>query len=184
MARRAAHTDGDGRFHYFAGQRWLPDDHVHAVAVGERAVYLATEKGWESSNTNHFTLLKKAAYFERHLEEWGQKRLGLMHKLEWDGGLKEFVREAGDNDGGYSGDYLAAQSYRYAVTKDPEARREAVNTFQALRWLETMTGIPASCAAYGPRASAATRRCMARAAIPPSGMTRLTASSSGRATPR
>src|SRR5678815_2634034 len=89
-----------------------------------------------------FTLLKKAAYFERHLEEWGQKRLGLVRKLEWDGGLKEFVREAGDNDGGYSGDYLAAQSYRYAVTKDPDARREAVNTFQALRWLEAMTGIP------------------------------------------
>jgi len=27
------------------------------------------------------------------------------------------------------------------VTGAPEARREAVNTFQALRWLETMTGI-------------------------------------------
>ena len=50
--------------------------------------------------------------------------------------------EAGDNDGGYSGDYLAAESYRYAVTKDPQARREATNTFQALRWLRTMTGIP------------------------------------------
>jgi len=132
----------DGRFHYFAGQRWLPDDHVHAVAVGEHEVYFATDKGLGIIEYEPFTLLKKAAYFERHLEEWGQKRLGLVHKLEWDGGLKEFVREAGDNDGGYSGDYLAARSYRYAVTKDPETRREAVNTFQALRWLEAMTGIP------------------------------------------
>ena len=30
------------------------------------------------------TLQKKAAFYERHLEEWGQKRLGLVHKLEWD----------------------------------------------------------------------------------------------------
>jgi ribosomal protein S20 len=88
----------DGEFHYFAGQRWLPDDRVHAIAVGERAVYFATEKGVGIIEYEPFTLLKKAAYYERHLEEWGQKRLGLVHKLEWDGGLKEFVREAGEED--------------------------------------------------------------------------------------
>jgi hypothetical protein len=52
------------------------------------------------------------------------------------------VREISDNDGGYSGNYLAAQSYRFAVTKAPEARNEAVKTFQALRWLRRMSGIP------------------------------------------
>jgi hypothetical protein len=87
-------------------------------------------------------LLKKAAYYQRRLEEWGQKRLGLVHKLEWDENLKEFVREAGDNDGGYTGDYLAAQSFRFAVTHDAAAWREATNSFYALRWLEVMTGIP------------------------------------------
>jgi len=129
-----------GQFHYFAGQRWLPDDYVHAIAAGERAVYVATAKGLGVIEYEPYTLLKKAAYYERHLEEWGQKRLGFVHKLERD--EQEFVREVSDNDGGYSGDYLAAQAYRYAVTKDPQARREAVNTFQALRWLEAMTGIP------------------------------------------
>ena len=132
----------DGQFHYFAGQRWLPDDRVNAIAVSERAVYIATAKGLGVLEYVPFTLLKKAAYYERHLEEWGQKRLGFAHKLEWDDGLKEYVREVSDNDGGYSGNYLAAQSYRYAVTKDPQARQEAVNTFQGLRWLEAMTGIP------------------------------------------
>ena len=131
-----------GQFHYFAGQRWLPDDRVESIAAGEQAVYLATPKGLGIIQYEPFTLRKKADYYERHLEEWGHKSLGLVHKLEWDDALQEFVREAGDNDGGYSGDYLAAQSYRYAVTKDPQARREAVNTFQALRWLRTMTGIP------------------------------------------
>ncbi len=130
-----------GQFHYFAGQRWLPDNHVNAIASSERTVYIATDRGLGIINYEPYTLLKKASYYERHLEKWGQKRLGLVHKLEWDDGLKQFVREVGDNDGGYSCDYLAAQSYRYAVTKDPKARREATNTFHAIRWLEAMTGI-------------------------------------------
>ena len=138
---RGAMRNTDGKFHYFAGQRWLPDDHVNAIVLSPSSVFIATEKGLGIIDYEPFTLLKKAAYYERHLEEWGQKRLGLVHKLEWDETLKEFVRELGDNDGGYSCDYLAAESYRYAVTKDPNARREAVNTFQAIRWLEAMTGI-------------------------------------------
>jgi hypothetical protein len=132
----------DGAWHYFAGKRWLPSDHVNGIAAAGRSVYIATDGGLGIVNYEPYTLLKKAAYYERHLEEWGQKRLGLVHKLEWDEGLKEFVREAGDNDGGYSGDYLAAESYRYAVTHDPAARREATNTFHALCWLRTLTGIP------------------------------------------
>lgn len=132
----------DGQFHYFAGQRWLPDDHVSAMAADAGAVYIATSQGLGIIEYQPCTLEAKAAFYERHLREWGQKRLGFVHKLEWDDGLKEFVREVSDNDGGYSGNYLAAQSYRYAVTRDPEARQEAVNTFQALRWLERMTGIP------------------------------------------
>ncbi len=130
------------QFHYFAGQRWLPGDRVNAIAVHGRTVWIATDRGLGVIDYVPFTLAKKAAYYERHLEEWGQKRLGLVQKLEWDDALKEFVREAGDNDGGYSGDYLAAESYRWAVTHDPVARREATNTFHALRWLEAMTGIP------------------------------------------
>ena len=130
------------QFHYFAGQRWLPDDRVNAIAVQGRTVWIATDRGLGVIDYVPFTLAKKAAYYERHLEEWGQKRLGLVQKLEWDDALTQFVREAGDNDGGYSGDYLAAESYRWAVTHDPVARREATNTFHALRWLEAMTGIP------------------------------------------
>ena len=138
---RGAIRMADGQFDYFAGQRWLPDDRVNAIAAGDRAVYLATDRGLGIIEYEPFTLLKKADYYEWHLEKWGQKRLGFTHKLEWDDGLKQFVREISDNDGGYSGDYLAAESYRYAVTKDPAARQEAVNTFQALRWLEAMTGM-------------------------------------------
>ena len=129
-------------FDYFAGRRWLPGNRVNALAVGRDAVYAATDAGLGIIRYQPYTLAKKAAYYEQHLEAWGQKRLGLVHKLEWDEAEKQFVREAGDNDGGYSSYYLGAESYRYAVTRDPEARREATNTFHALRWLEAITGIP------------------------------------------
>ncbi len=131
-----------GEFQYFAGQRWLPDDRVSGIATDQRAVYIATAGGLGMIEYEPYTLSKKAAYYERHLEEWGQKRLGLTHKLEWDDALGEYVREASDNDGGYSGDYLAAESYRYAVTQEARARQEAVNTFKTMRWLEAITGIP------------------------------------------
>jgi hypothetical protein len=132
----------DNEFQYFSGRRWLPGEHVNAIAAAGRSVWLATDGGLAQISYHPMTLEAKAAHYEKHLVDWGQKRLGLVHKLEWDDGLREFVREAGDNDGGYSSDYLTAQSYRYAVTNDPGARDEAVNTFHALRWLERMTGIP------------------------------------------
>ncbi|MBA4106258.1 MAG: hypothetical protein C0485_10910 [Pirellula sp.] len=132
----------NGEFHYFAGRRWLPDERVNAIAVSDRAAYLATPKGLGVIEYEPFTLQKKADYYERHLDEWGQRRLGFTHKLEWDDKLQEYVREVSDNDGGYTGNYLAAQAYRYAVTKDPAAREQAVQTFQAFRWLESMTAMP------------------------------------------
>jgi hypothetical protein len=142
-ARGAIRQVGLGaEFHYFAGERWLPNERVNGIAVEGRKVYVATDGGMGIIEYVPMTLAKKAEYYERHLEAWGQKRLGLVHKLEWDEPLGEFVREAGDNDGGYSSDYLAAQSYRYAVTRDPAARAEAVNTFQALNFLQKSTGIP------------------------------------------
>lgn len=132
----------DGDFHYYAGKRWLPNDRVRDIVVSGRTVYVATDGGLGVIQFDPYTLAKKAAYYEAHLEKWGQKRLGFTHKLEWDAERKAYVREMSDNDGGYSSDYLAAQCYRWAVTHDPAARREATNTFHALRWLESMTGIP------------------------------------------
>jgi hypothetical protein len=131
-----------GQFHYFAGRRWLPSDQVHDIAVDGRDVWVATDAGAGLIRYEPFTLAKKAAWYEQHLEVWGQKRLGFTHKLEWNDALGEYVREVSDNDGGYSGDYLAAQAYRWAVTRDPVARHEALRTFHALRGLERMTGIP------------------------------------------
>jgi len=68
-----------GEFHYFAGKRWLPHDTVNGIACSDRAVYVATDGGVGIIEYEPYTLHKKAAYYERWLAEWGQKRLGFVH---------------------------------------------------------------------------------------------------------
>ena len=131
----------DSEFHYFAGRRWLPDDHVNDIAVGEQAVYVATNAGVGVIEYEPYTLQKKAAYYERWLEEWGQKRLGFVHCLVWNADQGAWVRHVSDNDGGWTAHYVAAQSFRYAVTGDEHARNQAVDSFNALKWCEEISSI-------------------------------------------
>lgn len=133
------HTNGE--FHYFNADRWLPNEKVNDIAVDGQVVYIATDGGIGIIRYEPFTLLKKADYFERHLEEWGQKRLGFTHKLEWNDSLGEWVREVSDNDVGWSTHYLAAMCFKYAVTGDKKARDEAVDFFKSMLWSEEITGI-------------------------------------------
>ncbi|MBN1346021.1 MAG: hypothetical protein JXQ73_25260 [Phycisphaerae bacterium] len=128
-------------FHYFAGRRWLPDDKVNDIACGERIACIATDKGLGVVEYEPYTLLKKTEYYERWLEEWGQKRIGFVHKLEWDEPTKTWMREVSDNDGGWTAHYLAAQCFKYAVTGDEKARAEAVLSFNAMKWCEEATPI-------------------------------------------
>ncbi len=132
----------DGAFQYFCGGRWLPDDHVNAVACGTNFVCLATNKGLGVINYEPFTLQKKADYYERHLEEWGQKRMVFTHKLEPGAGPNGWMREVSDNDVGWSTHYWAAQAFKYAATGDEKARQAAIDGFNALKWSEEISGIP------------------------------------------
>ena len=59
---RGAIRNTSGQFHYFAGPRWLPDDHVNAIASSDHAVFIATDKGLGIIEYESFTLQKKAAY--------------------------------------------------------------------------------------------------------------------------
>jgi hypothetical protein len=127
----------NGEFHYFGEGMWLPSMKVNDIAVGKNVVYIATNTGIGIIKYEPFTLLKKAAYFERHIEEWGHKRLGFLHLLYQKDG--EWVREVSDNDGGHTAPYLAAMCYKYAVTGDLAARAEAVESFKAMIWLNKIT---------------------------------------------
>ena len=131
----------DGDFHFFTGPRWLPDNWVNAIACGAHTAYIATNAGLGIIDYEPYTLLKKAAYYERHLEEWGQKRMAFVHKLEWSPDKGGWVREVSDNDVGWSTHYWAAKAFKYAVTGDAQARQNAVDGFNAMKWSEEITPI-------------------------------------------
>jgi len=139
---RGAIRHTDGAFHYFNADRWLPHTKVNDIAVSSDTAYIATDGGIGIIRFEPYTLAKKAAYIERHLDEWGQKRLGFTHKLEWNGAESAWVREVSDNDVGWSTHYLTAMSFKYAVTKDADARKEALDFYKSLLWSEEISGIP------------------------------------------
>ena len=126
-------------WHYFGADHWLPGDNVNDIAVGDKIVYIATDHGIGIIRYEPYTLLKKADYYERHIDEWGHKRLGFIHTLYKKG--DEWIREVSDNDGGHTAPYLAAMSYKYAVTGDKSAREEAVESFKAMLWLQEVTTV-------------------------------------------
>lgn len=131
----------DGDFQLFPSTRWLPVDQVNAIACGDNVTYVATDAGLGIIDYEPYTLLKKAAYYEQRLEEYGHKRLGFTHKLEWEDDAGEWVREISDNDAGYSCHYLSAMCFKYAATGDESARKEAVNSFLSQVWVEQATPI-------------------------------------------
>jgi hypothetical protein len=137
----AIRQTGD-EFHYFGPHHWLPGDYVRDIAVAARAVYIATDAGLGIIRYEPFTLAKKELWFERALDEWGMKRLGFVHKLYWGGDKEGWVREISDNDGGNTSHYLAAMSFKYAVTGGEQAREQARDAFRAMLWLGQITSKP------------------------------------------
>ncbi len=126
-------------WHYFGSDHWLPGVQVNSIAAEGQTVYIATDKGIGIIRYEPYTLQKKAEFYERHISEWGHKRLGFIHTLYNRKG--EWTREISDNDGGHTAPYLAAMCYKFAVTGDETARKEAVESFKALLWLERITPV-------------------------------------------
>jgi hypothetical protein len=60
--------------------------------------------------------------------------------LKRPGDLSESFIEDDDNDGEHTANYLATESFRYAVTKAPDALENARNAFHALEMLQQITG--------------------------------------------
>lgn len=123
--------------------RWLPHDDVRDVAFdAEGTAWVATAGGVSSIRTQTMNLAQKAKHYldiclTRHVRE-----PGLVEKcyLPVPGDLTSWQPRDDDNDGEYTGLYLAMESFRYAVTRDPSAQQNARRAFRALRFLQTVTG--------------------------------------------
>jgi hypothetical protein len=137
-------------FHAFAAPRWLAPGRVNDLAVAPsdtpgdaqpHRVVAGTDGGVAVLSYTPYTLEKKAAYYEAHLEAWAQKRGVFTHKLEWNAGAGQWRREVSDNDVGWSTHYWAAHAYRFAATGDAQSRAIATAGFEALKWSEEITTI-------------------------------------------
>jgi hypothetical protein len=133
-----------GRWHYFAGRRWLPSDDVRRVLCLQYGELFAdTPAGLARIAPRPMRLSDKAAEFERQIAA-RHDRGGYVTVcfLERPDDLDGFVHEVSDNDGLWTAMYLAAEAFRFAVTGEPEARERAQRSLNALLELERVTGIP------------------------------------------
>jgi hypothetical protein len=89
------------------------------------------------------TLEQKAAAFEERVR-LRHDRYGMVadSHLAKSGDLSTNVLESSDNDGLWTAMYGAAECFRYAVTKNPDALARARRAIEAVLFLEEVTGVP------------------------------------------
>jgi len=123
-------------------KRWLAGDDVRDVAFdADGTAWIATDAGVSAIRRRDMTLAQKAEHYldiclARHV-----RAPGLVEKcrLEVPGDTSRWEPRDDDNDGQYTAMYLAMESFRYAATKDPQAKANAKRAFEALRFLQTVT---------------------------------------------
>lgn len=126
-------------------KRWLINDKVNDIAFDKDGNgWIATEGGVSCIRKHRMTLADKeknlyGQLMYRHIREpW---ICGSVY-LEVAGDTASWKSEDDDNDGEYTGGYLAMESFRYAVTKSEDAHQKARKAFDFLRQLQTVTGTP------------------------------------------
>lgn len=132
-----------GRWIYLAGGRWLPDNRVTAIAPAhDGSVWVGTPKGLSHVYHRTLTLEEKAAILQKNLES-RDRRYGYVTELQLraPGVVEGAMQEISDNDGLWTSLYIAAQSFRYAMTKAPQAHDQAWRSTKALLRLESLTGL-------------------------------------------
>lgn len=124
-------------------KRWLTDNQVNAIAFdSDGNAWIGTAKGVSCILSRKMTLADKAAEFygqlmRKHIRApW---TCGIL-RLEVAGDTTTWHNSDDDNDGEYTGGYLAMESFRYAVTKDEDARIKARKAFDFLCLLQEVTG--------------------------------------------
>ena len=130
------------RWQYFGGKRYLPSDEVISLAAGDaESIWVQTSAGISHIEFRRLTLAEKAAYFERRIAE-RHKRHYLVADSEFSepGSSATSHQYPNDNDGLWTAIYVAAQAFRYRVTKDSQALDDTLKSLDAMLRLEAITG--------------------------------------------
>ena len=148
------------RWRVYHGRRWLPGDRVNDIGIGpgvdvgrNESVWVATDGGVARIHARRMTLADKADHFQRILRRRHVRR-GLIGgiSLSRPGRFDDYRQPSDDNDGLWTSLYVAAESFRYAVTRNPDAKANATESLDALLFLEQVTSLPGFVArSYMPR---------------------------------
>lgn len=142
----------DGRWKYYYGPRWLPGrgftkgQNVSAITSltlsPQETLVIVTDTGMSIITFKRMTLKQKADHYQS-LVYPRHDRYGLTSNvgLQKFGDLSSYVKQTSDNDGLWTSIYLASQCFRYAVTKDPQAKADADRAFSGLQFLNNITGV-------------------------------------------
>lgn len=130
------------RIQYFEGRRYLPDDRVLKLVPGSSAgVWVRTHSGISHIELRLLSLERKAELFEERIRR-RHDRHGLVapSHLRVPGDVSTSRTRDDDNDGLWTSMYAAAECFRYAVTRSPEALANAKKSTEAVLFLEEVTG--------------------------------------------
>lgn len=130
----------DGKFSYYASQRWIPSDTIVDIAKGpENSVLLLTNRGLGKICFEEMTLAEKAEFFEKQVRE-RHIRTGFNATVSRmvNGDVTTGSLENSDNDGLWTSMYLAGETFRYSVTKSEEALQNVRESMDAMERLYTI----------------------------------------------
>jgi hypothetical protein len=128
---------------YFAGLRWLPDDHVTGIGFDGAVTWIETPRGFARIEDVPMTLAGKSRAFVDRIQarhnRWG---LTASSHLRVPGDLSSNQMVSSDNDGLWTAMYVVAECFRFRVTGEADARENARRGMQAIVRLEAITGKP------------------------------------------
>ena len=129
----------------FHSRRWLPDDEVEDIAIDASGdVLVDTADGMVRIARRSTSLERKMididnTLIKHHVREGLVGAVNVNQPGNLDAGHEQ---HSNDNDGLWTSIYVAAEAFRYAVTGDATAKRNARRSLEALMFLERVTGIP------------------------------------------
>ncbi len=130
------------RWFYFWGRRYLPDNNIINIVPDAEGAWVRTQTGISHLEFEPFDLERKSEFYLRRI---GQRHNRYGYVADCDlprpGDLTSFRLAPSDNDGLWTAIYVAAECFRYAVTRSPEALEHARASLAALLRLEAITGI-------------------------------------------
>ncbi len=136
----AMKLNDNGKFDYYASERWIPSDQVIGISKGpENSVLILTTKGLGKICTEKMTLYDKAMFYEKQVRD-RHIRLGFNATVSRmvNGDVTTGSMENSDNDGLWTSMYLAGETFRYAVTKSDDALQNVRESLDALERLYTI----------------------------------------------